>query len=279
MKALSVSHTVDFITVTAQGQERATSLVQTAVEYGMGAGGQIPMQESWFFKGYRGWKQEGLAYGTRGSQESIVQAWGFLSDDSYQRIFEHVTNCSRIDFATTVHLAEIDKSVAMRAYNVQTEKTKMKSTLFMSNRGGQTCYLGSRSSRNFGRLYDKGAQEGSIPGVIWRYELEMKKPVSMLEYTKLMAIKDKRRYIGNVVHNFFTSRGVVCPWDSTVPHDAIEIPRNLTNSQKQLQWLEKQVQPAVRRLIDEGLGLEVLTALGFSEIAPPWSAEERRYGI
>jgi len=274
MKTAKISKNVDYLTLTAQGREEATALIEAALPFGNGLNEQLPIQTPWHFKGYRGWKQEGMAYGTRNAGDAIVQLWGLTAHTAYRTMYDYATSCTRIDLAVTVELTNPDKLVAVRAYNLQTEAKKTKSTLFLNNRGGATCYLGSRTSRHYGRLYDKGAESNKEPGVFWRYELEVKKPASMIVFRQLIAAKSPGDFIIAAVYDFFVSRGVEPEFTPTIPYDAIEIPRNLTSPEKKLQWLEKQVQPAVRQLWDLGLRSEVLIALGFNPIHPDWKYHE-----
>lgn len=265
-----IAYTVDWLTVTFKGQakcEQAADLFYRELE---GQHGQMPMTEPWYFKGYRGWSTEGARMGTRNAGDAIVQLSGMMADDLHTKFFELHDNCSRIDLTITVMLDKIDGSVALRAYNALQEQRKLKTTYIQNNRGGATFYSGSRSSRRYGRIYDKGAESGNAAGLVWRYEVEYKKPIAHNIYSLVSTKRGKRDVIRDEVTAYFESIGIEIPGSPTTGYDAMEVPRNLTNSEKKLQWLEKQVQPALRRLIDEGYLLEIYQALGLQPLSPDY---------
>src|SRR3989304_5980210 len=93
-------------------------------------------------------------------------------------------NVTRLDLAVTVSLADPITDVAKRAYAwVLTDPhscpgKKRKYSYVENSSGGQTVYIGSRASDQFGRLYDKGCESAkdacAPPGLLWRYEVEFK---------------------------------------------------------------------------------------------------------
>lgn len=261
------SYNVDWMTVTAGGQKRGAALITQAVQTGMGANGQLPIQTPWFFQGYRGWNGEGLRYGTNNKGDAIVQMSGDHAARHWKALKGYWDQCSRLDLAVTVFLPEIDKNVALRAYNGLSEQNKVKTTYIQNNRGGATFYCGSRPSRRYARVYDKGAEQGKQPGLVWRYEVEYKKPLSRMLLETLEAAGSPENIIGMEVREHFARFDIIIPGAPTIPHNAIEAGRNLTNDEKKLQWLHRQVLPAVRQLIDSGLKAEVYQALGLSPLS------------
>lgn len=258
------SYNVDWLTVTGQGKHRGAKLVAQVVQLGFGANGQLPIQEPWFFKGFRGYRSEGIRYGTNNKGDGIAQLSGTAAAKFWPHLRDLWDTCSRLDLAATVFLPEIDQMVATRAYNGLSRQRKAKTTLIQNNRGGATCYIGSRSSSRYARIYDKGAEGHKQPGLIWRYEVEFKKPVSGQLLAALESAGDPESLIAIEVREHFARYGIDVPFAPTIPHDAIEVPRDLTSQQKALQWLSKQVAPAVRKLIDAGLRKEVGQAIGLT---------------
>jgi DNA relaxase NicK len=193
-----------------------------------------------------------------------------MADSLHSKFYSLQDHCSRIDLTITAMLDKVDNNVALRAYNGLQEQRKMKTTYIVNNRGGATFYSGSRSSRRFGRVYDKGAESGNVPGLVWRYEVEYKKPISDAIYALVNRKGAKRDVIRDEVTAYFASIGIEIPGSPTTGYDAMEVPRNLTNMEKKLQWLEKQVQPAIRRLVDEGYLAEIYQALGLEPLSPDY---------
>lgn len=260
-----VKFSVDYLTITAQGTEESEKLVTAMYDFELSATGHYPMSEPWFFKGFRGYRWEGVAIGKRKANEALVQLSGSKADEYYQRLHPLCSNCTRIDLAATCSIKEQDRSVGLRAYNETSGSAKIKTTLIVNNRGGSTYYTGSRTSRYYGRIYDKSAESNGEPGLIWRYEVEVKKPASKLVYDQLLDSQAPKDLIREHVFQFFAKRGIAPLFDATDTERAIQIPRNLTSDDKVLQWMNRQVSPAVRRLIESGREDDVYKALGLSK--------------
>jgi len=95
----------------------------------------------------------------------------------------------------------------------------------------------------------------------------------------LFAAGDPETLIALEVREYFRRYGIVVPEVPVIPHDAIEVPRDLTSDDKVVQWLERQVQPAIRKTI-ERVGLDrVLVALGLAHIGPDWLEEFKTGGF
>jgi DNA relaxase NicK len=138
----------------------------------------------------------------------------------------------------------------------------VKASTVTSSYGGSTCYLGSRQSQFYGRLYDKGAQEGMEPGWLWRYEVECKKPAAESVVNRLLETEAVSDWVSSYVAQFFDLRGVSPLWHASNIEHAIEIEAKVTSNEQSLQWLRTQVRPTVGRLCVAGLEAEVREALG-----------------
>jgi hypothetical protein len=51
-----------------------------------------------------------------------------------------------------------------------------------SQQSGHTLYVGSRQSSKFGRFYDKGLEQGYPPGLLLRFEAELKKDAALVAF-------------------------------------------------------------------------------------------------
>lgn len=265
-----IASSVDYLTITARGSKRGAALISQCAQLAFGSDGQLPIQEPWYFKGFRGYRSGGIRYGTNNHRDGIVQLSGPDAEAHWRKFDGYWDNCSRIDLAVTIVLPAPDTAVAVRVYNRLNEQRKVKAAYIQNNRGGATAYIGARSSSRYARVYDKGAQQNREPGVEWRYEVEYKKPVSAHLYQSLLDNGGLVNLIALEVRDHFRKYGIEIPYAPTDPHSAIEIARDLTNSEKKLQWLERQVQPAIRQLLEEGLESRVLVALGLGHIGPDW---------
>lgn len=144
-------------------------------------------------------------------------------------------------------------------------------SLFIGPRGGDTLYVGSRHSQQFGRLYDKGVESGKEqPGVKWRAEVEYKKPLAgeMAGELILENSATRQQAIIDTVLHWFSDRGInVLPDSENKLAINVSVEQRLTTAGRKLAWLHSQVQPSVQTLISLGLGREVMKSLALDEKA------------
>lgn len=166
--------------------------------------------------------------------------------------------------------------LAAKLFNGLSEERKAKLptlSLFVGPKGGDTLYVGSRHSPQFGRLYDKGVQsQTEAPGIKWRAEVEYKKPVAGLMALELIqedSAERREAIIDTVLHWFFDRDIDVEPSYARGHAIQISVEQRITTKDRKLAWLRSQVQPTVQTLISLGLGKEVLKSLDISEDALP----------
>jgi hypothetical protein len=133
------------------------------------------------------------------------------------------------------------------------EKKPAKPSLYDTPKG-VSIYVGSRAHYRFLRVYDKYRQsQGDYPENSWRWEIELKQPVSQTVYSQLrnITVRDRPRVIVDYIAHFCDERGIYHPFtgvEDSVLDDTQE--RSKSTVEKKLLWLESQVQPSVRQLID-----------------------------
>lgn len=239
--------------------ERAQEILELWVRDGKDA-------ETWDWMGYSGFAVGGMSWGHRDDSD-LLRLSGGTAELLFDSFANHVGNCSRLDIALTFTLARVVKGVASRNYRNLAELQEPAHTknysLIVNNKGGETLYVGSRRSDQFGRVYDKNAEEGTGPvGERWRYEVEFKAERASRALTRLTSTEDRRMMYVSLVYGFFMSRNVALPsmprgLDITIP-----VPVEHKSADRQLAWLRRQVRPVVDRLIAKGLSGEVMAALG-----------------
>jgi DNA relaxase NicK len=210
--------------------------------------------------GYHGKSISGIRYGLR-RDEAICILSGAVAGEVWRLIAPARSRCTRIDLAVTVELAKADQYVASRAYAQSLELGQATASHIVNSAGGATTYVGSRTSRFFGRLYDKGAELGEQPYTSWRYEVECKKPASEAIVSALLDQKAPGKWISSYVFDWFSTRGIQPIFHAANAHDAIEISASISSVDKTFQWLTTQVRPTIGRLIIGGYEDEVREAL------------------
>jgi len=235
-------------------------------------------ERRWRFYGYEGFiLTDGgvghFAYGDHHTQGYLVQMSGEFSLRYWLDFVNCATNISRIDIKTDAELFVPKADMAKECYDwiAESEYGRKKFSLIQGLNTGQTLYVGSRLSEQFGRLYDKSAESGSAElGRVWRYEVEFKggraKAVA-LELSRIAnesPIQEFYASIAATCYDWFDKRHVPPVWDRK--GQAIKRLSIVAESEMgKVAWIRQQVSPTVKRLITRGKGLEVIDALGLRE--------------
>jgi hypothetical protein len=277
----SRSASVDWLTVTCKDVELQRRVHSEAIRLMsmLKAAGNV--QKPWNFQGYKGWACKGLRWANR-EDSSICMLSGEAASLNWPVMLAWAGNVTRLDVAVTIDLVEPRTLVASGAYEFlfprpgdRAERGVRKYSLVVNSAGGETLYVGSRASDQFGRLYDKGREmtddELKLPtGKLWRYEVEFKgdRASRIGEQMLASARRDESTAtedIGATVYNWFLSRGIGPIWkpDKGVAFST-EVYAKLSDDDITLHWLATGVSPSVARLMENGRGTEVLNALGIS---------------
>lgn len=271
---------VDWLTVTAKEAKYQGLLFDEANRVMTALKEMGNVQKPWKMRGYEGYSCGGFRWGAR-HDSSICMLSGDTAQLNWPVMLAWAGKVTRLDLAVTVTLLEPLPDVAKDAYDfltlrgTVTEGRTKKYTLIVNNSGGQTMYIGSRASDQYGRLYDKGREQDkddTIPiGKIWRFEVEFKAyradrvAAQLLEVARLEQTH-ARDQIAATVYKWYLSRGIKPIWfadDNTA--FSMETSAKLSDEDITLQWLSRQVSPSVTRLIERGRGTEVLEALGIAD--------------
>lgn len=256
-----ISASVDYLTVTAQGSKATAKLMDCLFNSISRSDLETIRSRKWKFMSYVGHRGEGVRYGVS-EHGGIAILSGAQAATLWPLIAPSRSRCTRIDLAVTLSLSEPRIGLATDYYTSLLEQGERYSTVVHNTRGGQTCYVGSRSSEQFGRVYDKGAEQGKKAGYHWRYEVEIKKPRSESVVTTLLGEQHPLPWILAYVYKWFAARGIQPLFESTNKCSAIEILSRISTADTTLQWLSTSVAPSVQRLISNGKREQVYLALG-----------------
>jgi len=204
---------VDWITATAKSSENAMRLDRLCSD-------ELSRQVASGYKvvphsrlGFSGSKGEHIFFGRR-EHDVIVQVGSHLADDMLAEIIPLASNVSRLDMQVTVWTNGTVVQLADMAWHqlntLPPGAHRPRSyNLYLNHPAGQTLYLNSRKSDNFGRLYDKGVETKLAPaGLVWRYECELKRHVALQRSREVAAHKQRGAIVSDLVHSWWTERGV-----------------------------------------------------------------------
>lgn len=221
--------------------------------------------------GYAGYGDDHLFIGQR-EDGYIRRISGAASDALFPQVFAFGDRPSRIDVQATIRLTT-DVNEAIQTHKAEATVANLALSAsrqrliqeYSDSRGGMTLYIGSRNSDMFGRIYNKYAKskEGFYENTI-RYEVQAQNEHAHVWAAALhLAGARRHRTCVSYVREWFSERGVATyitqPADRHVPPP---IQRTQPTTQRTLDWLQKQVRPAVLRLLTEVDRSEVVRILG-----------------
>lgn len=220
--------------------------------------------------GYSGLACEGMFVGTR-HDGAMLTLSGQTAKELWREVIQYPATCTRIDIQVTVRAEgftiEPSKYVASDAAAANEELPESRQRLIKTvqdNRGGMTCYIGSRQSDSFLRCYHKSAQDPDIYGDhAWRYEVQYNRDVAPGIVERLIESTAKPADLASsFVYGWMYTRGLMPSWRLAGEMQIVKretIP--LTELDKKLAWLYKQVRPTVEALLAQDLTEETLVAL------------------
>ena len=147
--------------------------------------------------------------------------------------------------------------------------------------GGYTLYIGSPSSDQRCRIYNKAIQSEDLAYVrCWRYEVIFRNEyATAITEGLLLAGEERARHCGHIVAEWLLLRGIAPPWNPLLHGHPLplfnEVP---STAEKKLTWLRDQVRPALRWLIQNGFTDEAAGALGLyweADNPEPHATEKR----
>lgn len=233
----------------------------------------------WRASGYRGTQAGDRCMGSR-TDGRIIRLSGQAANDYWEQLVEFSEKVTRLDLQITIGCVAGPQSTIARHYRAVKARPYANGHAFkyrciVEKVGPTTLYLGSRSSVQFGRIYDKGLESGlpRYQGCV-RYEVEVKKPLSDSLARELAFTTNVDHRINAYVREFMGAHESAiageCP--------SIEIPMGVRGSinngdslarpdsvEQKVIWLGNQVRPTVQWLIAHGYREAALEALGIFE--------------
>lgn len=167
------------------------------------------------WKGYFGWTQGRIRFGQR-YDGSLVIASGGTAKSLCDCLDTSGVHVSRLDIAVTAwmegdhtSLAETLAAAASIARDQGLMHPKTKITFVKGFGGGDTVYIGSRTSDRMLRVYDKWRESGDDGyKFAWRYELELKNDMATLSFDEWRKGGRSDRFLEGIVATYMQNRGL-----------------------------------------------------------------------
>lgn len=207
----------------------------------------------------------GLTWGRNSKGHFIMISSGIIANRTWQKVVPIAKRITRIDMQYTFVANDFIDLTRVYSDWASLPRGKRKASLVNNTEGGQTLYIGSRKSDQFGRFYYKTAEANLKVKNVYRLEVELKKPRADLVVKELydaMKMTSIRAVdIKNYVCSWFADRHIAPDIDfETV--QPVQLAKVLTSDEKRLIWLRSAVAPTLADLIQRGKTKELAEALG-----------------
>lgn len=268
-RTLHQSAAVDWVTMTVKDVNDREKVLRRyqRIKLAMLELGELP--RPWGMKSYRGFSIGHMRWGTRTDSDIIILSG--IDAQAFWTLFAPLcSNCSRLDLAVTCRidspmpgLLEMYKREARAIGRVPSRRYPH----IENGTGGQTLYVGSRSSDQFGRVYDKAREQGDARWFdrCWRYEVQYQDTLAKLALKSIIDLPSSTELAGRInalVYTWFQTRDIPPLFELKGGAQVLERSAVVVTSSKQLAWLTTQVRPTVQQLLQGGFEDEVLQALG-----------------
>lgn len=207
---------------------------------------------------------------------AMLQISGEKAGRFFQGLRRDDLHISRIDLQVTVKFDIMPPDIAKGAYQDAINHSqgvsilgRRKSHLITGSDGGDTAYIGSFSSEQFARIYNKEVQSEDLDYTrCWRYEIVLRNDLARQCGRNVPnGASDVESFILAFVSQWFAQRGVSIPFLGSQYLVVLPLKQTRpTDIEAKLTWLRTQVRPTIRYLRDAGYGVLLSEALGLPEL-------------
>jgi len=220
--------------------------------------------------GFDGWESAGCFVGSNDTMH-YAQFAGKYADDAYHFLEHPKVHISRIDLQITVKYSEellkegrYQYASALNHNKALPEGRHRKINLFVGSDGGDTVYVGSPSSEQRGRIYNKHKQSGDAAyECSWRYESVYRNTYADRVFRATIAANNPPSdvIIPSVVE-WFRERGVnILGLGDEQGYTFERLKEPHTDVARKLRWIRNQVVPTIRKLAEMGYAEELMEAI------------------
>lgn len=230
------------------------------------AGGDVKPATLRDYVGHRG---RGFYVGSRPSDD-IIQLSGPRCPPLAKEVTQASSNVSRLDVQVSVWTHGEQPTIGRDQFEhlrslPPSRGRPRKYSLIQSHPQGETLYVGTRTSDQFGRVYDwTSAHEMGDAATVWRFEVEFKRFLARGWANTFVSTSSPENLARNIVHSWFLDRSLHLAWSPGDSAPDAQRPLQET-SRDPLAWIETSVSKTVARLITQHGLHRVVIALGLRD--------------
>lgn len=258
---------VDWLTCTAHRPGRVGALLSFGKDLLDQEEGSGAVRQAFHSHGYAGWSAGGVSTAFNGSS-TLVRLSGATARECAAGAIAYADNVSRLDVQATVRASTLGSNYAEELFSSLSRTGGSRGrpiarTLIKQSDGGGGIYLGKRISDQYGRIYNKSAEEKEkTSSPRWRYEVEFKRKYALAAAKAYVASEHRDTWITGQVVRWFSDRGVSPPISAVASPTVRGDARGSAAQASRIQWLKVGVRPVVVELAREYGWPDVLRLLG-----------------
>lgn len=220
--------------------------------------------------GFDGWESGGCFVGSNDTMH-YAQFAGKYANDAYHMLDHPKVHISRIDLQVTVKYdiellkeGRFQYASAIRYNKSLPEYRRRKIHLYAGSDGSDTVYVGSPSSDNRGRIYNKDKQsKDKAYERSWRYEVVYRNEIAARMYRScITADSEATKLILSQVVAWCAERGISILGMGNIEGRPIERPKApSTDVERKLKWIRNQVIPTIRKLAELGYAEDLMESI------------------
>lgn len=265
----SLQPAIDYLVASTQddkvGQSWYTGAIQSRVSQKERYGRKVDVKE-WSYKGFHGHQALGakVGYNDR-SGYWLFWSSGNASNECFETVAPKASKVARMDLCVTACFRTPDPSIIEHYYSYVKNNSRLKVSRWHDNKYGDTLYVGSMHSGQFGRVYFKDVQMNQdTVGKLVRYEVVFRDRLSTALREEMLKHRhnDLGKQIAAIVKAWFVKRGVGTYWQAKTPAYLPEVSKRITADDRKLEWLRTSVKPTLLDLLGRGYQTELEGVLG-----------------
>jgi DNA relaxase NicK len=231
--------------------------------------------------GYSGEKCGAFFFG-RNEQGGMAIISGSQASESWAFFAGLSENITRLDLQITLKDDDLERDWTIRAQRefLQTRMGAsgyLRSSRIKGTPDGATLYIGRRASARFVRIYDKSAESpGSYPDRSWRWEIEYKAPLALVQASKLLRTGYDAHSITEAITSALQYLGVTVPCDAPPIGWRPRAPKVVRTDEGRVAYTRRVIAPFLKRLGDSVGEDRVKEALADAHPAPYKKAPKYR---
>jgi len=267
-----VSSGVDYLTFLAYNPEPRVAARHIARGIAAELEAKDWVARRWHWQGFRGEQIARLRLGER-EDATVVQMSSTLARRHARDFAWLEGRISRLDMQATFKSENgavdlVDWFYTQAKIIEQQTRYRFNTKIISSGHRAETISLGTRGSRWFARVYDKGVESDlAEPQTLWRVEVEVKDKLAKWALQEACQNWEDDVKLYSIVSRLLFERNFTLPRTATINQVAIESIEDglVPDIPRWLMWMRRSVRPVIDKMVLAGYRQAVIDVLGLND--------------